>query len=75
MPRPGSTPSQYTVMSFEVPDIESEVADLESRGVTFEDYDTSELRTVNHICSLGSEKAAWFKDTEGNYLCIHQAMH
>ncbi|MEG0448163.1 MAG: VOC family protein, partial [Comamonas sp.] len=24
------------------------------------------------VCVLGSEKAAWFKDTEGNYLCIHQ---
>jgi hypothetical protein len=21
---------------------------------------------------LGAEKAAWFKDTEGNYLCIHE---
>ena len=23
---------------------------------------------------LGSEKAAWFKDTEGNVLCIHQTI-
>jgi len=21
---------------------------------------------------LGAEKAAWFKDPEGNYLCIHE---
>lgn len=30
------------------------------------------LKTVNHVCVLGAEKAAWFKDTEGNYLCIHE---
>ena len=27
---------------------------------------------VNHVCVLGAEKAAWFKDPEGNYLCIHE---
>jgi len=26
----------------------------------------------NHVCVLGAEKAAWFKDSEGNYLCIHE---
>ena len=30
------------------------------------------LKTVDGVCVLGSEKAAWFKDTEGNILCIHQ---
>jgi hypothetical protein len=50
------------------------VETLKSAGVVFEDYDFPELKTVNHICVLGSEKAAWFKDTEGNYLCIHEDM-
>jgi hypothetical protein len=27
---------------------------------------------VDSVCVLGAEKAAWFKDTEGNILCIHQ---
>ena len=43
-----------------------------ARGVVFEDYDLPGLKTVGHVCVLGSEKAAWFKDTEGNYLCIHE---
>jgi hypothetical protein len=43
--------------------------------VVFEDYDLPDLKTVNHICVLGSEKAAWFKDTEGNFLCLHQDLH
>lgn len=49
-----------------------EIADLQKRGVVFEDYDFPALKTVNHVCVIGSDRAAWFKDTEGNYLCIHQ---
>ena len=72
LPRPGSRPSESTAMSFEVDDIGSEIAALEGRGVVFEDYDLPELKTVDHIAEMGSEKAAWFKDPTGNVLCLHQ---
>jgi hypothetical protein len=26
------------------------------------------LKTLNRVCVPGAEKAAWFRDTEGNYL-------
>ncbi len=42
------------------------------RGVVFEDYDLPGLRTVDHVCVLGSEKAAWFRDTEGNIMAVVQ---
>ena len=71
-PKPEGTRAEHTAVSFQVKNIESEIAELQSRGVTFEDYDFPDLKTVDHVCVLGSEKAAWFKDTEGNYLCIHQ---
>ncbi len=71
-PRKEPTKNPFTVMSFEVPDVEREVKDLETRGVAFEDYDLPDLRTVGHVCVLGSEKAAWFKDPEGNILCVHE---
>lgn len=71
-PKPEGTRAEHTAVSFRVSDIEGEIADLESRGVVFEDYDFPELKTERHVCVLGSEKAAWFKDTEGNVLCIHQ---
>ena len=71
-PKEGGTHADHTAISFQVPDVESEVGQLERAGVVFEDYDLPGLKTVNHICVLGSEKAAWFKDSEGNYLCIHQ---
>ena len=72
LPRPDSTPSGITAMSFEVDDIHAEISDLEARGVVFDDYDLPDLTTVDHVCVLGAEKAAWFKDPDGNVLCLHQ---
>jgi catechol 2,3-dioxygenase-like lactoylglutathione lyase family enzyme len=69
-------PSQYagtnqaTCMSFEVDDIQATVKELRDRGVTFEDYDFPGLKTVDGIADLGQEKAAWFKDLDGNILAI-----
>jgi catechol 2,3-dioxygenase-like lactoylglutathione lyase family enzyme len=71
-PRKEPTRNPYTVMSFEVRDVVGEVRELETRGVAFEDYDLPDLKTVGHVCVLGSEKAAWFKDPEGNILCVHE---
>jgi catechol 2,3-dioxygenase-like lactoylglutathione lyase family enzyme len=70
--RSQAVPSPYTVASFEVRDLAAEVKELEARGVRFEDYDLPDLKTVGHICVLGSEKAAWFKDPDGNILCLHE---
>jgi predicted enzyme related to lactoylglutathione lyase len=69
---PDVRPSANTALSFEVGDIRTEVADLEKRGVRFVDYDSADLRTEDHIATFGGDKAAWFTDTEGNYLCLHQ---
>ena len=41
-------------------------------AVVFADYDLPGLQTVEHVCVLGSEKAAWFLDPEGNILCLHE---
>ena len=50
----------------------SSIAELEGRGVVFADYDLPGFKTVEHVCVLGSEKAAWFSDPEGNILCLHE---
>ena len=73
-PKPGGTKAEHTAISFQVPDIAASIEALKSRGVVFEDYDFPDFKTVNHVCVLGSEKAAWFKDTEGNYLCLHEEL-
>lgn len=71
-PKPEGTKAEHTAISFQVPDIAASIAALKKTGVVFEDYDFPGFKTVNHVCVLGAEKAAWFKDTEGNYLCIHE---
>ena len=71
-PREGGTKAEHTAISFQVPDIYAAIRELEAAGVQFEDYDLPGLRTENHVCVLGSEKAAWFRDSEGNYLCLHE---
>jgi catechol 2,3-dioxygenase-like lactoylglutathione lyase family enzyme len=71
-PKDGGTKADHTAISFQVSEITGAIKGLKKAGVVFEDYDFPGLKTVNHVCVLGAEKAAWFKDTEGNYLCIHE---
>ena len=71
-PKPEGTKADHTAISFRVEDIAASIEEMKRAGVKFEDYDFPGLKTVNHVCVLGAEKAAWFKDTEGNYLCIHE---
>jgi catechol 2,3-dioxygenase-like lactoylglutathione lyase family enzyme len=68
------TKADHTVLTFEVNKIESEIKELENKGVKFEDYNMPDLKTVNHIAEKENEKAAWFKDSEGNILCIHETL-
>jgi catechol 2,3-dioxygenase-like lactoylglutathione lyase family enzyme len=71
-PKDGGTKADHTAVSFRVPDIAAAIGALQKAGVAFEDYDFPGLKTVEHVCVLGSEKAAWFLDTEGNILCLHE---
>jgi predicted enzyme related to lactoylglutathione lyase len=72
MPTDVGPQSSHTVLSFEVENITNEIQDLEGRGVSFLDYDLPDLKTTDHVCVMGEEKAAWFTDTEGNILCLHE---
>lgn len=72
IPKPEGTKAEHTAISFRVEDILAAIAELEGRGVAFADYDLPGLKTVEHACVLGSEKAAWFADPEGNILCLHE---
>jgi catechol 2,3-dioxygenase-like lactoylglutathione lyase family enzyme len=70
-PTPNAGSSKASQAFWEVPDIESEVAELKRRGVTFEHYDMPGM-DANGIMTGGGAKAAWFKDPEGNILAIIQ---
>ncbi len=63
----------HTIAQWHVDDIESEVADLRSRGVSFEKYDLPGVEWSGDIASIPTMgRAAWFKDSEGNIMCVDQ---
>ena len=55
-------------MNFVTADLDAEMSDLRSRGVTFEDYDFPGLKTENGVAEYDGSRGAWFKDSEGNIL-------
>lgn len=71
-PSQGNSTGSFTQIGFDVEDIDAEVRELKSRGVHFEDYNSPALKTVNSVANVGSSKAAWFKDSEGNLLGLVQ---
>ena len=63
----------HTIAQWHVDDIESQVHDLKAKGVVFEVYDMPGVRWDGEIASLeGLGRAAWFKDSEGNVMCVDQ---
>jgi catechol 2,3-dioxygenase-like lactoylglutathione lyase family enzyme len=78
----GAASGTHTQMAWEVADIEATVAALRRRGVVFEEYDLPGLKTVNGIATVTGnypskgvgERAAWFRDSEGNVLGLGQAI-
>jgi catechol 2,3-dioxygenase-like lactoylglutathione lyase family enzyme len=72
-PRQSPPKSDHTALTWEVPDIRVEMDELRARGVRFEDY--PEMNTRDGVAEMGGEKAAWFKDPDGNILCIHEVRH
>jgi catechol 2,3-dioxygenase-like lactoylglutathione lyase family enzyme len=79
----GGAPSgEHTQMAFTVSDLDAVVTELRARGVIFEEFELPGLRTVNGIAdipgnypSIGTgERAAWFRDSEGNLLGIGQPL-
>ena len=66
--------NQATAAGWQVSDLSKVVADLQSKGVVFEEYDFPGLKTEDGIATMedGAGKAAWFKDSEGNILSIFE---
>jgi catechol 2,3-dioxygenase-like lactoylglutathione lyase family enzyme len=79
----GEPSGAHTQMAWEVEDIEAVIAELRDRGVVFEDYDFPGLTTVDGIAEVEGnypskggkgERAAWFRDSEGNMLGMGEAI-
>lgn len=65
-------PAQFTVLGWEVPDIEKMVPGLESKGVHFERFGFFEQDKLGIWTAPNGDKVAWFKDPDGNTLSISQ---
>jgi catechol 2,3-dioxygenase-like lactoylglutathione lyase family enzyme len=62
--------NEATAASWQVEDLEGELAILEARGITFEEYDIPGIEREGVIHTTGGIRAAWFKDPEGNILNV-----
>jgi catechol 2,3-dioxygenase-like lactoylglutathione lyase family enzyme len=65
--------NQATAAGFQVEDFDGVIGALRSKGVVFEHVDFGEMgATVDGVITTpdGKEKAAWFKDSEGNIISV-----
>jgi predicted enzyme related to lactoylglutathione lyase len=70
-PKPDHVPASYTILNFQVDDIDAAVGELGSRGVRLERYDGlgQDEKGINRA---GGPYIAWFKDPAGNILAVLQ---
>jgi catechol-2,3-dioxygenase len=66
------TADEQTQAVWRVDDLASELAELRSRGVEIQEYDTPELKTVDGVADLGFALIAWIVDPHRNALGIAQ---
>jgi catechol 2,3-dioxygenase-like lactoylglutathione lyase family enzyme len=67
---PNAGTALHTLAGWSVTDIETEVAELKSKGVVFEEYDAPGLQMVDGIATSSAGRAAWFRESEGNILGV-----
>ena len=66
----GLTPAPYTVLGWNVADIDSMIQALRSKGVEFERLPNLEQDKTGVWVSPSGAKVAWFKDADGNMLSL-----
>jgi catechol 2,3-dioxygenase-like lactoylglutathione lyase family enzyme len=69
--QPDATPASYTILNFQVDDIDSAVDQLTARGVRFERYADMNQDSKGVFRDEGPY-IAWFKDPAGNVLSVLQ---
>ncbi len=70
-PKDDHEPATFTILNFQVDDVEGTVAGLAERGVQFERYEGTEIETDEQgIFRGGGPLIAWFKDPAGNVLSV-----
>lgn len=62
----------FTILGWQVTDIESIVPPLQERGVAFERFGFVEQDDLGIWTAPSGDKVAWFKDPDGNILSVSQ---
>ena len=73
-PKPDFQPASYTILNFEVSDIEATVDELNSRGVEMERYEDFDQDAKGIVRMEDFPPGAWFEDPAGNIIAIHEPM-
>lgn len=61
----------HTIAQWHVSSVEDEVRDLRAKGLEFEHYDMPGVTWDGDVAKMeGMGSAAWFKDSEGNIMCL-----
>lgn len=68
---PEMTPPSYTMLNFEVDDVDAAVEGLSKRGVGFQRYDGFEHDEKGIVRGPGPQ-IAWFEDPSGNTVAVMQ---
>lgn len=64
----------HTIAQWHVGSVADEVRDLKAKGIEFEHYDMPGVTWDGDVATLeGMGNAAWFKDSEGNIMCLDDA--
>jgi catechol 2,3-dioxygenase-like lactoylglutathione lyase family enzyme len=66
------TPAQFTILGWQVSDIEQVVRGLAARGVHFEIFGFFKQDELGIWNAPTGDKVAWFKDPDGNILSVSQ---
>jgi len=70
-PKVNHAPATFTVLNFPVENVDESVDELAKRGVRFEIYDESDIKTDEKGIMRGNGPSiAWFKDPAGNVLSV-----
>jgi catechol 2,3-dioxygenase-like lactoylglutathione lyase family enzyme len=66
------TPAQFTILGWQVSEIENMVRALQNKGVHFEIYGFFKQDELGIWTAPTGDKVAWFKDPDGNTLSVSQ---
>lgn len=69
---PQFTPAQFTILGWQVSEIENVVRGLQEKGVQFEIFGFFKQDELGIWTAPTGDKVAWFKDPDGNILSVSQ---